>query len=473
MIELENISTEVTSTISKEVAWTMEVIPHCVAPEVIHVYSHQINNDFSEEQEILNGRKVEFTLLKVQEIQDLLQLYYPQDVDERLKIQVYDKGADDFLEVLIEEAKKLNSSDIHIEIFETYGRVRVRIDGKLIERYTIDLDQYPTLINKIKIKSRLDIAEKRLPQDGRIEFHENGIKVDIRVSILPTLYGEKVVMRLLNNDATQIDINKLGFQPDELLRYNEGVKQPSGIILISGPTGSGKTTTLYATLKALNKKETNIVTIEDPIEYTLEGINQVQLKEDIGLGFGKALKSFLRQDPDVIMLGEIRDSDTANMAIRAALTGHLVLSTIHTNSAWGTVGRLIDMGVPPFLISSTLSTSVAQRLVRKLCKHCKVKTDGSPAEFPPTYKPPFSLEFHYKRKGCNQCHYTGYSGRQAIYEVISLDKTLKEKVKDGVLDATSVLEENNIKSMSDNAFELLSNGTTTLEEVYPILLNGK
>lgn len=467
-----HISDIVLQSVTKETAWHYKLVPFNVTDKSIDVYCEKAQPSFSEEQELLTGQTVKFNEVKAEELGKLLQLYYPKNKDERDQVKKYDRKADDFLEVLIEEAKMLDSSDIHIEAYEEIGRVRVRIDGKLIERYEIDKDLYPTLINKIKIKSRLDIAEKRLPQDGRIEYNDNGIKIDIRVSILPTLHGEKVVMRLLNNDATNIDLSTLGFQSSELTRYMEGVKQPNGIMLISGPTGSGKTTTLYATLKLLNKKDTNIVTIEDPIEYTLEGINQVQLKENIGLDFQSALKSFLRQDPDVIMLGEIRDANTANMAIRAALTGHLVLSTIHTNSAWGTISRLIDMGVPPFLIASTLNTSVAQRLVRKLCDNCKVKVEGSPENMPPNFKPPFVLQNHFTAKGCNKCHFTGYKGRQAVYEVISLDNQLGEMIKSSIFDASKELKNRKIKSLSDNAYELLNSGKTTLEEVYSILLNA-
>ena len=223
----------------------------------------------------------------------------------------------------------------------------------------------------------------------------------------------------MNNDATDINIEQLGFSEKELNDYLEGIKKPHGIILISGPTGSGKTTSLYATLKILNKEKSNVVTIEDPIEYTLEGINQVQLKESIGLTFTSALRSFLRQDPDVIMLGEIRDGETAKMAIRAALTGHLVLSTIHTNSAWGTISRLTDMGVPPFLLASTLNTTVAQRLLRTLCPSCKEEKAFDDALYPKTYKAPKKVERHYTAIGCPECHYTGYKGRKAIYEVVA------------------------------------------------------
>jgi type IV pilus assembly protein PilB len=472
MIINKEIPKSVINLISKEAAWKHKVVPFEELKDSIEVYSSVPNNDFSEEYEILCGKEVLFLIIEEDELTELLQKFYPKSTDDRAQVKQYNRKADDFLEVLIEEAKYLDSSDIHIEAYEERGRVRVRIDGKLIERYEIDKDLYPTLINKIKIKSRLDIAEKRLPQDGRIEYNDNGIKVDIRVSVLPTLHGEKVVMRLLNNDATNIDLSSLGLKKDELFNYLEGVRQPNGIILISGPTGSGKTTTLYATLKKLNKKDTNIVTIEDPIEYTLEGINQVQLKEDIGLDFKSALKSFLRQDPDVIMLGEIRDAETANMAIRAALTGHLVLSTIHTNSAWGTISRLIDMGVPPFLIASTLSTSVAQRLVRKLCPSCKEKQDSTPENLPPSFTPPFKIESYYTPKGCDDCYFTGYKGREAVYEVVSLDKQLGELIKNSIFDASKELKVRKIKSLSENAYELLAGGKTSIEEVYPILLNA-
>jgi general secretion pathway protein E/type IV pilus assembly protein PilB len=374
--------------------------------------------------------------------------------------------------MLIAEAKNLGSSDIHIEVYEERSRVRIRIDGMLIERYTIPKPEYPSLINKIKIRANLDIAEKRLPQDGRIFFNAEGHKFDIRVSVLPTLHGEKIVLRLLNNDAANIDIERLGFTPRELEDYMEGIRKPHGIILISGPTGSGKTTSLYATLKILNKERSNIITIEDPIEYTLEGVNQVQLKEDIGLTFAGALRSFLRQDPDVIMLGEIRDAETAQMAIRAALTGHLVLSTIHTNSAWGTVSRLADMGVPPFLLAGTLNTSVAQRLLRLLCADCKQKKSFDPASLPRTFIPPKKLEFYFIPQGCECCHFTGYKGRKAIYEVIPVDFELADHIKNNVFAVEQLLKDRNIKTLRDNAFALFEEGLISIDEVYPVLLNN-
>jgi general secretion pathway protein E/type IV pilus assembly protein PilB len=279
-------------------------------------------------------------------------------------------------------------------------------------------------------------------------------------------------MRLLSKDATNIDINELGFDKKQLKDYLEGIKKPNGIILISGPTGSGKTTSLYATLKILNEEKTNILTVEDPIEYTLEGINQVQLKEDIGLGFASALRSFLRQDPDVIMLGEIRDGETAQMAIRAALTGHLVLSTIHTNSAWGTISRMVDMGVPAYLLANTLSLSVAQRLVRLLCPNCKQQKEFHSSLFPSNYKAPRLIDLHYEPVGCDKCFYTGYKGRKAVYEVIPIDYELSECIKNEQFNIREELKTKGINQLMDNAFELFEKGETSIDEVYSILMSN-
>ncbi|TJZ50560.1 type II/IV secretion system protein [Sphingobacterium olei] len=377
----------------------------------------------------------------------------------------------DFLDRLIMEAKQLKSSDIHIESFETKGRIRIRIDGMMVERYTLSKTDYPALINKIKIQSNMDIAEKRLPQDGRINYTQGKEQFDIRVSVLPTLHGEKVVLRLLNNNAGDVFLDKLGMSADDYANYLHGIKKPNGIVLISGPTGSGKTTTLYATLKHLNKETTNILTIEDPIEYTLEGINQVQLRENIGLTFGAALRTFLRQDPDIIMVGEIRDPDTANMAIRAALTGHLVLSTIHTNSAWGTVSRLMDMGIPGFLIANTLNTTVAQRLVRLLCPNCKEEQPIEKGLYPKQFIPYYAVDRHAVPKGCAACYYTGYKGRKAVYEIIPLDQDLAMEVKKGNMQVEELLRERQIKTLGENAFDLFANQETSIEEIYPLLFN--
>ncbi len=375
----------------------------------------------------------------------------------------------DFLEKILIDAKQLGSSDIHFEPYEKRCRVRFRLDGKLLEQFNIPLEEYPTIINKIKIKADLDIAEKRLPQDGRISINTHGNEFDIRVSSLPTLYGEKLVLRILSKDTGTLDLAALGFTEKELNRFKEGVRNPNGIVLISGPTGSGKTTTLYATLKHLNDDKTNILTVEDPIEYTLEGINQVQLKESIGLDFASTLRTFLRQDPDIVMVGEIRDVDTANMAIRAALTGHLVLSTIHTNSAWATISRLIDMGVPSFLIASTLNLSVAQRLVRSLCNDCKTASPVDPSLFPENFEVPRELKTHYEANGCNSCHHTGYQGRKAIYEILPITQDLMLPIKDNVLEIDTYLKEREIGTLKTNALDLIKKGTTSIEEVYSLL----
>src|SRR3569833_577584 len=422
---------------------------------------------------MITGKQISLATLPDDQLQSLLDKYYPdRRQDSRLQSAYYTGDADGFLNSLISEARNLKSSDIHVETYEEKCRVRIRIDGLLIERYIIEKKRYPSLINKIKIISNLDIAEKRLPQDGRIYFEHEGHKFDIRVSVLPTLHGEKVVLRLLSNDAADIDINHLGFSSFDLSNYLDGVRKPNGILLISGPTGSGKTTTLYATLKLLNKETRNILTIEDPVEYTLEGINQVQLKESIGLTFGAALRTFLRQDPDIIMVGEVRDPDTANMAVRAALTGHLVLSTIHTNSAWGIVSRLVDMGIPPFLLANTLYAAVAQRLLRLLCQHCKKEQDFSNDLYPRNYKPGAEISRHFLPGGCEHCLYTGYMGRKAVYEVIPVDYDLAAQIKNSNMQVHEILKEKGIKTISENAFVLFASGQTSFEEIYPLLLNN-
>ncbi|MFT5819684.1 MAG: type IV pilus assembly protein PilB [Crocinitomix sp.] len=463
------ISLELQQLINADMAWNYGVIPATVSADTIQFYISQETDQafIQDDLEILMGKSVEFIQFDHIEFRKSLGKYYRRSGNNTdKKISTHQGDKDDFLLQIIHEARGIGSSDIHIEIYEEVARVRIRIDGHLVEKYKLEKDEYPEIVNKVKIKSNLDITEKRLPQDGRLSFAE----FDVRVSILPTLHGEKIVLRILARDASQVDLNKLGFEDKEKLDYLEGVKQPNGIVLISGPTGSGKTTTLYATLKILNEEKRNIVTVEDPIEYTLKGINQVQLKENIGLTFSSALRSFLRQDPDIIMLGEIRDSETAQMAIRAALTGHLVLSTIHTNSAWGTIARLIDMGVPSYLLAGTINTSVAQRLVRVLCTDCTKETDLAQSELPKDFRDK-GLVKHHVPVGCEQCHYTGYKGRKAIYEVINIDHELSDRIKEEQLKVDSLLKERDIEKISEKAYRLLAEGITSLEEVYALLTN--
>lgn len=474
MSDYLDIPTATLQLISSEQAWHYHVLPKTNNDNQVTFYISEgtSTETIAMELEMVLGKNVLFETCEKGLFQRSLSKHYRRSHHSNISkdpgVDAYDS---DFLKQLIGEAKKTGSSDIHIEKYEENARIRIRIDGKLIERYILSASEYPSFINKIKIMSNLDIAEKRLPQDGRIFFQDLGEKFDIRVSVLPTLYGEKVVMRILSNDATNIDIQTLGFSTLEIEKYLDAVRKPNGMMLISGPTGSGKTTTLYATLKLLNETSTNITTIEDPIEYTLEGINQVQLKESIGLDFPSALKTFLRQDPDIIMVGEIRDTATANMAIRASLTGHLVLSTIHTNSAWGTVGRLIDMGIPSYLLASTLNCSVAQRLVRVLCEDCKQKKPFVSSILPKNFMAPFQIDTHYQSVGCDNCYHTGYRGRKAVYEVIPIDTVLAENIKNGKFDVNDLLKERGISTLAQNAYQLLAEGTTSAKEVYPLLMN--
>lgn len=468
-----NIKSDVRQLITTEQAWYFSIIPIKFSNDTFEFFidENKFTEDITDVLEILFAKKIILTKYPSDVINKALSVYYRKGTQRKNSVLSV-KDSNDFLEKIISEAHDINCSDIHIESFEESGRIRMRTDGKLIERYVIKQEDYPALINKIKIKANLDIAEKRLPQDGRIYFESGSNKFDIRVSILPTLHGEKVVLRLLSKDATTIDINKLGFLEKQLGDYLEGIKKPHGIILISGPTGSGKTTTLYATLKILNKEETNILTIEDPIEYTLDGINQAQLKENIGFTFAKALRTFLRQDPDIIMLGEIRDNETAQMAVRAALTGHLVLSTIHTNSAWGTITRLIDMGVPEFLLANTLNLSVAQRLVRIVCPNCSEEEKFDSSLFPKNFKTDREIAKHKIVKGCEECYFTGYRGRKAVYEVIPIDFEFAEKIRNKHFNISETLKSKGIRTMADSAIDLFAQGKTTIDEIYPILMNA-
>lgn len=376
--------------------------------------------------------------------------------------------SDDVFETIIQHAYQIGSSDIHIEPLEKKTRIRFRIDGALKQFYQLPASEHSLLVNKIKIKANLNISERRRNQDGRISQRIVGAgTIDIRVSSLPSLHGEKVVMRLLESNQDDISIHKLGLSDTQLSIYQKSYQKTNGIILISGPTGSGKTTTLYATLKELNKESLNVLTVEDPIEYTLEGINQVQVKHDIGFDFAAALKTFLRQDPDVIMVGEIRDQETAQMAVKASLTGHLVLSTIHTNSALGTIDRLRDMGIPDYLIASTLNLSVAQRLVRLLCANCKIE-EFSKVELLNDQNE--IIENHSTAQGCEHCHYTGYVGRTALFEMVEMDERLSQIIKNNERNYESKHDSFRFSTIKEQAIELLKQQRTSYEEIYPLLI---
>jgi len=466
-------------SISSDIAWHYRILPAEVGKDEITLYVEQDagTDSLRAELELVLDKRVKFAFCSRAVLEKALASYYVKNRSHEeaagKTVANFDAGQKDFVSLLIQEAKLLKSSDIHIEAYEQKCRIRLRIDGKLVERIRLNKTEYPSLINKVKIMAGMDISEKRLPQDGRIFFTRDDSKFDIRVSVLPTLYGEKIVLRILGSDAAQVDLDDLGFSAPDLLRYRESIRKPNGIVLISGPTGSGKTTTLYATLKLLNNESVNILTVEDPIEYTLEGVNQVQVKDDIGLTFARSLRTFLRQDPNVIMLGEIRDTETANLAIRAALTGHLVLSTIHTNSAWGTVSRLIDMGIPPFLIASYLNASLAQRLVRVLCPHCKQKSVLKEGMLPHSFRNKHLIGEHYMARGCPDCFFTGYKGRKAIYEVIPVDSQVSDFISVNEKDVATYFKSLGIKTLQESALDVLQQGETSIEEIYSLLLDDR
>jgi type IV pilus assembly protein PilB len=374
---------------------------------------------------------------------------------------------------ILTDAVKRGASDVHMEPYERDYRVRFRVDGILQEVMKPPLRLRDALISRVKIMAKLDIAEKRLPQDGRIMLklqHEGRKKqIDLRVSILPTLHGEKIVMRLLDKENLRLDMTKLGFEPESLTKFQNAIFKPYGMVLVTGPTGSGKTNTLYSSISQLNKPETNILTAEDPVEFQLPGINQVQMKEQIGLNFAAALRSFLRQDPNIILVGEIRDFETAEIAIKAALTGHLVLSTLHTNDAPSTISRLMNMGIEPFLVATSVHLICAQRLVRRLCQECKVPDN-------PGYKTLVDAGFTpdearsakiYKHKGCPACLDRGYRGRVGLYEVMEIDDAIREMILTGcsALDLRRKAIEQGMISLRRSGLIKVMAGSTSVEEV--------
>ncbi len=370
------------------------------------------------------------------------------------------------INAILTEAVKENASDIHIEPYENRMVVRFRIDGVLREVLEPVRVLAPILVSRVKVMAKLDIAEKRLPQDGRISLRIAGRAVDVRVSTLPSGHGERVVLRLLDKKAGRLDLKHLGMDPDSLKVMDNLIHKPHGIILVTGPTGSGKTTTLYAVLTQLNDKSSNIMTVEDPIEYYLDGISQTQVQTKVNMSFARGLRAILRQDPDVVMVGEIRDLETAEIAVQASLTGHMVLSTLHTNTAIGAVTRLRDMGVEPFLVASSLIGVLAQRLVRLLCQECKSPYEASQADCSnhglPTDPPPTL----YRGEGCKQCSYTGYRGRTAIFELVEIDDRMRTMIHDGTSEQQL---ENYARSRSPSIYQdgmrRILAGDTSLEEV--------
>lgn len=370
---------------------------------------------------------------------------------------------------IFQTAAAMGASDIHLEPNARGLRVRYRIDGSLTEFTEVPTSQRAALIARVKVLCEMDITESRRPQDGRLQFEDHGKATDVRVSSVPTPYGEKIVMRLLNKSAVLVPLTKLGFQADEQLRVESLIRQPHGMILVVGPTGSGKSTTLYACLNILNEATRNIMTLEDPIEYDVDGLNQVQVNSRIGLTFASGLRTFVRQDPDVIFVGEVRDGETAEIAIQASLTGHLLLSTLHTNSAVGSIARLVNLGLDPFLIGQALSGVVSQRLVAKLCEQC-AEDRAVEAEFlravGVSREEAKGARFRVAR-GCRSCHYRGYAGRVGVFEVLLIDETMQRLIRGNASDAElqRAAEVGGMRSIRSSALRLAQSGTISLEEM--------
>ncbi len=401
-----------------------------------------------------------------------------QGEQEEVTLKELEKAADEapivkLVNLVLTDAVKRGASDIHMEPYEREFRVRFRIDGVLQSIMNPPLKLKDAITSRLKIMSKLDISEKRLPQDGRImlkmQIAGKKKQLDFRVSTLPTLWGEKIVLRLLDKENLRLDMTKLGFEPESLIKFEKAILKPYGMVLVTGPTGSGKTNTLYSSISRLNQPDTNIMTAEDPVEFQLGGVNQVQMKEQIGLNFAAALRAFLRQDPNIILVGEIRDFETAEIAIKAALTGHLVLSTLHTNGAPETITRLMNMGIEPFLVATSVHLICAQRLVRRICKDC-----AEPVEMPPQalidegYTPEESKTVQImKGKGCATCNKTGYKGRTGLYEVMEVDDEIKELVLVGAsaLELKKKAIERGMITLRRSGLTKVALGMTTLEEV--------
>jgi len=367
------------------------------------------------------------------------------------------------------QAIKDKASDIHFEPFEDEFKMRYRIDGVLYEMMPPPAHIAPAISSRIKVMANLDIAERRMPQDGRIELSVNNQPIDLRVSVLPTMFGESVVMRVLDRSNVSLDLDKIGMREDELLNFRQLIRKPNGIVIVTGPTGSGKTTTLYSALRELNDISSKLITAEDPVEYDIDGIIQCQIKAEIELTFGRILRSMLRQDPDIILVGEIRDKETAEIAVQASLTGHLVFSTLHTNDAPSAIARLLDLGLEPFLVTATLEGILAQRLVRRICNNCKT-------QYQPTEEQLMELELRsddvvgkifYYGKGCEMCNNTGYRGRMGIYEMMTLDDEQRDLIIQHA--STQVLraeaKKRGMRTLRQAGLLAIYDGITTIEEV--------
>ncbi|MCD6379873.1 type IV-A pilus assembly ATPase PilB [bacterium] len=491
-IDLENIEAEEQSVelIPAEVATKFQVVPVKREGRTLTVAMANPDNIFAiDDIKFITGLEVRPVVATESAIKKAIDRFYDsadslaevmRDMEEDFEI-VEDEEEDlglaeaqnenapvvKLVNSLIADAVNKGASDIHIEPFEKTLRVRFRIDGILHEMMSPPYRMKGAITSRLKIMAELDIAEKRIPQDGRIKIRIGSKKIDLRVSTLPTIFGEKVVMRILDKSNLEVDLKKLGFHPESFEKFIKAIKSPYGMVLVTGPTGSGKTTTLYSALSMINEPVHNIMTAEDPVEYNLEGINQVNVHEEIGLTFAAALKAFLRQDPNIVMVGEIRDLETGSIAVKAALTGHLVLSTLHTNDAPSTINRMMDMGIEPFLVASSTNLILAQRLVRRLCNECKQKTEIHPElarELGVQDEAPFEI---YQPTGCPKCNGTGYKGRAGIYEVMVVSSKIKEMILDRC--STAEIKQQAIKegmvTLRGDGIDKVKQGITSVEEV--------
>ncbi len=489
------IDSEVVNLIPQDTAVKYTLIPiNRAGATLVVAMSDPSNYQVIDDLKFLTNYNIEVVVASEQTIKEAIDSYYDsgatlQDVmedfddtdimlaedEEEVDVGELAKATEDapvvrLVNLILTDAIKKNASDIHVEPYEKSFRVRYRIDGVLYEMMKPPMKLRNAITSRIKIMASLDIAERRLPQDGRIKIKlGKGQEMDYRVSVLPTLFGEKVVMRLLDKSNLQLDMTKLGFEEKALADFKEAIHRPFGMVLVTGPTGSGKTTTLYSALSELNQTTTNLSTAEDPVEFNLPGINQVNMHDEIGLNFAASLRSFLRQDPDIIMVGEIRDFETAEIAVKAALTGHMVLSTLHTNDAPSTINRLLNMGIEPFLVSSSVNLVLAQRLCRKICMDCREPIEVPRQGLLDTQVSPDEIDGAqlYKGTGCHLCNDTGYKGRIALYEVLVVGPEIQEFVLNGA-SAAEIKREGmrlGMKSMRQAGITKLLEGVTTIDEV--------
>jgi type IV pilus assembly protein PilB len=474
------IDQNVLNAVSRDIAMQYRLIPLTrVANNLVIAFGDPSDLGLLDKISIQIGMRVRAKLASELRIEKALEKYYVHKVEASAKVKktgaLSEDAADsyviNYIEKLLQVAAQRKASDIHIEPFETLLRIRLRIDGDLSEYENRPrFEAKDALISRVKIVSSLDISEKRMPQDGNTKLPIPGHgTMDFRVSTLPTVWGEKIVLRLLDKENLQLDMTKLGFDQSQLDAFQHAIHQPFGMVIVTGPTGSGKTTSLYSALNELNRISVNIVTAEDPVEFTIPGICQSQMKPDIDYTFARALKSFLRQDPDVIMVGEIRDHETAEIAMKAALTGHIVLSTLHTNNAPETLERLSNMGVPSYTIISSINAVVAQRLVKKICSNCRVEDNISREEqmalgLPEKYVGKFKL---YKGKGCELCNNTGYRGRLAIYEVLSMTPKVKEGIAKNLptMHLKKIAMSEGMQTLRQSAWKKVFKGLTTISEL--------